>query len=277
MTEQEKYKLIKDFINYDKVNDKVKTKTELLELLKKYKGILSSSMIEYLNSLIELEFSVIRNEISETDREALSELAMYNQISIYNIYYRALNILKKENEQYYISSERGLYCSYKLNNHSITLFKFNYSTIKPTMNKINLYQTLEGATQRKAELDMVIEKLDKLYNEKNPYYMEPGVYGGFGTNWILHHEDQIRYYEQKFEELDKKRELSNEDKKEIAITNHIHKLLLDDYGLTKDDFKDESSENSISNIFDDTLDSQLEKVLTKKLPNLEIIDNIKYI
>ena len=43
--------------------ERVKTKEELLESLEKYKGILSVPMIEYLNSLIELEFSVVRENI----------------------------------------------------------------------------------------------------------------------------------------------------------------------------------------------------------------------
>ena len=39
------------------VSDK---KEELLQLLDKYKGILNKGILEYLSSLIELEFSVIR-------------------------------------------------------------------------------------------------------------------------------------------------------------------------------------------------------------------------
>ena len=54
--------------------ERVETKEELLESLEKYKGILSVPMIEYLNSLIELEFSVVRENIGEQDSDALSEL-----------------------------------------------------------------------------------------------------------------------------------------------------------------------------------------------------------
>ena len=55
-------------------NNLISTKEELIELLKKYKGILNSSIIEYLNYLIELEFSVIKDYIGEEERLALSEL-----------------------------------------------------------------------------------------------------------------------------------------------------------------------------------------------------------
>ena len=59
--------------------NKISTREELIELLKGYKGILADSMINYLNSLIDLEFSVIREYISDNDRVALSELEVYIQ------------------------------------------------------------------------------------------------------------------------------------------------------------------------------------------------------
>ena len=83
----------------DRINgqwNKVNTKKELTELLKKYEGILSASMIDYLNSLIGLEFSVVRAHISDSDRLALSDLDIYNRIAIYNVYNRALNIFKQD-------------------------------------------------------------------------------------------------------------------------------------------------------------------------------------
>ena len=52
--------------------NKVNTREELLELLKSYRGILSNPMQDYLNSLIELEFSVIRDYIKDKDREVLA-------------------------------------------------------------------------------------------------------------------------------------------------------------------------------------------------------------
>ncbi len=39
-------------------------------------------MIEYLNSLLELEFSVVRENIGKQDRDALSELDIYRNVAI---------------------------------------------------------------------------------------------------------------------------------------------------------------------------------------------------
>lgn len=89
--------------NWNRVN----TREELLELLKEYRGILSNPMQEYLNSLIELEFSVIRDYIKDEDRDVLSELEVYKKVAIYNIYNRALNLFKMQDMQLSISGNEN--------------------------------------------------------------------------------------------------------------------------------------------------------------------------
>lgn len=71
--------LVRKIDLYHDKNNFISTKEELIELLKKYKGILNSSIIEYLNYLIELEFSVIKDYIGEEERLALSELELYKK------------------------------------------------------------------------------------------------------------------------------------------------------------------------------------------------------
>lgn len=65
-------KILRKNGNWNKIN----TREELLELLKKYNRILSGSMIHYLNDLVDLEFSVIKDNINvnEDDKKILSEL-----------------------------------------------------------------------------------------------------------------------------------------------------------------------------------------------------------
>ena len=64
-------------------------------------------------------------------------------------------------------------------------------------------------------------------------------------------------------------ELTAEEKKEIEVRKRFFELLLEDYGLTTEDFIDESSNNSKKSL--------LQKTLVKKSPNLTINNNIKYI
>lgn len=268
--------------NWNRIN----TKEELFELLKKYKGILTSPMIEYLNSLIELEFSVIRENISDCDRIALSELEVYKRIAMYNIYNRALNLFNEQNVpeiQTYSNKERykGLNVYYLLGEQKIPLFDFNYEEKEldyelktsgfKTMNigTISLYQTIESKEKREAELMRVMNKLERLYDQENPFHSNPHTYGGPATQWTFEHARKIGIYEKKFNQLDAKKELTAEEKKEIEVRKRFFELLLEDYGLTTEDFIDESSNNPKKSL--------LQKTLVKKSPNLTINNNIKYI
>jgi len=59
------------------------------------------------------------------------------------------------------------------------------------------------------------------------------------------------------------------EKREIELTCHIHDLLLDDFGLTKEGF---------AYVIPFTFPNEKpKKTLTKKMPNLTIRDYIKYI
>lgn len=282
-----------------RINDnwnKVNTKEELIELLKGYEGILTEPMLNYLNSLIELEFSVIREYIEEKERQALSELEVYKRIAIYNIYNRTQNLLSKKNSEFIISGNNdgreGLHVSTKLIERNIKLFDFIYKEVHSngyntnkipdgykTMNigDISLYQTFESKELREAELDRVMRILERLYDERNPYPSYPGVIGGPGSNWIFDHARKIREYEEKFKQLDSKKELNDEDKREIEITGQIHDLLLEDFDLSKESFVDESNQPFVNFANLGKEKTELKKTLVKRMPNLTIRDNIKYL
>ena len=70
----------------------IKSKEELTKELKSYKGDLTKELINYLNSLINLEFSVVKNHISEEERKRLSDITLYREIAAYNIERMALNV-----------------------------------------------------------------------------------------------------------------------------------------------------------------------------------------
>ena len=151
----------------------INSKEELLILLNQYEGILKKNMIEYLNSLIELEFSVIKDYISESDRKALSELEIYKKIAIYNIYNRALNLFNSQKGRYNIyginHGNKGLKISKTIKGKSIDLFDFDYREIQSNMwntpipkhfkslyiGDISLFQTIESKELREAELKRI--------------------------------------------------------------------------------------------------------------------------
>ena len=146
----------------------------------------------------------------------------------------------------------------------------DYKTMK--IGNISLFQTIENAEQREAELMRVMSILDRLYDEKNPYHSRPHTYGGPAPQWAYEHAQKIKVYEEKFNQLDAKEELTDEDKKEIEITKKFHELLLEDYGLTNKDFE---NSQQFSGLGEEK--TELHKTLVRRMPNINIKNNIKYI
>lgn len=271
--------------NWNKIN----TKTELIELLQAYRGILNNEMIDYLNSLINLEFSVIRDNISNSDRIALTDLKVYKRIAMYNIYNRALNVFLKFQSELEISGNNngieGLTVYGLLGEKRTRLFDFDYRESRENLGKIpidyetkkigdiSIFKTIENVEKREAELDRVMSELEKLYSQTNPHPSKRGVYGGPASQWSFAHSRKIKYYEEKFQELDAKKSLTDEDLKEIEITKKFHELLLSDYGLTDEDFEEENK--NAFKLFNNE-ESEMHKKRVKKLPGIKIVNNISY-
>lgn len=282
-------KLIKEVFRWgvSRLNDnwnKVNTKEGLTEMLKRYSGILANPMIDYLNSLIELEFSVIREYLGEDDRKSLAELEIYKRIAIYNIYNRALNLFNENKIKFSVNEDEfsSLSISVPLNsNQNVRVFNFDYTewnTAKipdeyKTMRigTISLYQSLESQELMAAELNRVMNKLERLHETYNPYPSRRGVADGPESQWAYEYAQEIAKYAEIFTKLGSKKELNHMDKIEIEITNQIRNLLLEDYGLTNKSFEEE-----VKPTFS-WKKSTFQKTLVKRQPNLSIINHIKYI
>ena len=155
-----------------------------LLLLESYKGILSKEMIEYLDSLIELEFSVIKDYIALDNREILTELSIFRYASIYNIYNRTIKLIKENKLPLEINKfdkpidvrENSLNLSFVTKSKKrINVFEYDYNYHSPYRNKIpeyyynrnlggiTIYQTLESKEQREKELSKQMEQQKKIY------------------------------------------------------------------------------------------------------------------
>lgn len=264
--------------------NKLATKEELIDLLKKHKEILTNSILDYLNSLVELEFSVVRENISTEEREILSELELYKKIATYNIYHRALQLLEQQKQPLDIDNNGRLEISVQVENRKVELFSFDYQERislrkdipeeykSMKIGNVCLYRTLQNQDIREKEINRVLRKLESLYASHNPYPHRHSVVGGLDFYWERQHKERIEKLEDKLAELDSKKELTEVDKKEIELTNDIHQLLLADYELTNEDFEERKMPKFTTSEFD-----RMNKIRTKKMPNLTIVDHIKYL
>ena len=247
---------------------KISSKEELKESLNRYKRILNPRVIDYLNQLVELEFSAVKDIIDIEDREILQNLDLYKNIVAYNIYNRTLELLNNEQElKIFDNKDRisGLMAYKDIGNPAIRILDYNYEN-----GALKLFQTVDDKKVRKEQLELVMTKLEQLYDKKNPYHSDLELFGCPATRWNIDYIKEVSEYEKLFTRLDSKKELTDYKKKKIAITKKYHDLLFEEYGLTDDDF-------IISKQTPSTVDNISNKILVKKLPGLRIENNIEYV
>lgn len=265
-----------DNITYKKIS----SKEELKESLNRYKRILNPRVIDYLNQLVELEFSAVKDIIDIEDREILQNLDLYKNVVAYNIYNRTLELLSNEQElKIFDNRDRvsGLMAYKDIGNNTIRILDYKYDN-----GTLKLFQTVDDKEVRKEQLELVMKKLEQLYDKENPYscsvtelkqpYNKKTLkrLGGPGAKWNFDHSREVSEYEELFTRLDSKKEITDYEKKKISITKKYHDLLFEEYGLTDEDF-------TISKQAPSTVDNISNKTLIKKLPGLRIENNIEYI
>ena len=213
----------------------LKTKEELINNLSLKQEYFSKPEIkDYLNSLLELEFSVMRELISYEDREAIKNSAVYKDIAIYNIYYKAWEIAKNLNLDISIYNKDNKLLFTK---DSYPLYTFDFTPDSSEIGIINIKQTLEDRYIRKLELERLKRKLKRLQKQINPYLAaeeELNLWGGQSITWNLNHNQQVEEYQNKIKEL-KHKKLTDEEKKQTEITNKVYEAFMNDYGLTEND------------------------------------------
>lgn len=287
----------------DKQDSNISIQVELFELLNEYKGILKDSMIDYLNSLIGLEFSVIREYISESDRKRLGELEAYKIIAIFNIYNRALKLFEKSGIDYDVRNYdyTGLKVSTSISDNDVSLFGFNYIERQndniPSdyrsmkIGEISLYQTLENEQAKNVEYQRIenkVRELEDVLKRINPY-------GNLSVYYKA--KEDLEDYNQKLARLLAKKEASNIYKQEIETTNYIRDLFLEDYGIEKEELEDKTVYNDYKKFTEPKVvvpsatvsgihlppvlsfprERDLTQItLTKKMPNLRIHNHITY-
>lgn len=264
-----------------KNSSKINTREELEENLKRYKGILDPSVFEYFEFLLDLDFSVVRNYITDEERSSLSELVIYKKIARFNIYNRAMSFFKENAKKYH------LYCNddnvsglsfYASNNKAfIPVFNFNYldnsNYISPTnifdgfvpmsVGNISLFQTIENGELKMQELTRLRNLLSRSYLASVPENAD--------SRWFSRNLECINAYKEVYEKV-KKGYKKNDF--EIEVTNFVHDYFINDFGLDESTFY---SENKLNYVFDDRESTYLDKKMVKKIPSLNIDNNIKYV
>lgn len=250
-------------INYEEKETpvlEVSKKEELIEQLKWSKKRLTPSMIEYLNALIELEFSVIRDEyISPATREVLQDLEIYKKIAYYNIVSRAEKLLQ----------ENGVPAVAK--GTKVVCYGMSYLTF------LNL-EAIDESYKTNHELKTGIITLthitrdEKLHQKQKEHFascvesLKNNPYQGISISRRRAQQKEMDYYNRMLTNLTAVDELTEQDQKHIEKTTRANEILLRDYDITSFD-KETTPESAYV----------YEKTLEKSKNGFIVKDNIRYL
>ncbi len=256
---------------------KLLNKAELSALLNENQKILNKETIDYLNSILNLEFSVVKDGMIDNNaRELLSDLEVYRKIAKFNIYNRAINLirLKFETIDGCLYTKPEIYqdelcidhCSYG------PIFAFDYGTKEKSIGEVVIYDTIFDEKFHEEELERYMEKIYRLMVEKDillgkreyddecrQLYIDPRLCDNLDTEQrnkkISDISASISKLENYFNILDNFK-LSDKQKKQIETANAFYEVIAEDYGIEK--------QNTCSG-----------KSLVKKMPGLKIKKDVK--
>lgn len=204
------------------------TREQLMNSLEKSKLLLNNEMIEYLNGLINLDYSIVRDDIIDIDaKEQLSKLDIYKYLVSYNIYNRTKKIVDnfdKEKLLLFLDYNEFDWCSTLVKNYpksTIDIFEFYYgkNNMAEEYGCIRLFRYL-SIEKIIAE---TINQIQVLSYEKNAFDKICSSNEKYERN--ARYENLKQYYEQLIEyqnsEIPYKLEYANKCVDEIAT----------DYGL----------------------------------------------
>lgn len=264
---------------------KIDEKKELLEQLKKYRDILSVSMYDYLNELLSLEISALGDYITKDTRSILSDIRIYRQIVRYNIYSKAINLFEKEKDNignYIINDDNSiLLITGDDSTNYANLFMFDYADRifnsivddeykNMRIGNIDFFKTVESNKVSKEDLEIIKKEFEriKIKAEKSRYTANINY-----SHWSeLGRLNTVGSYQKFLMHTANTKDRNIDIKKTVELTEYVNKLLLEEFDVKKNSFKEWtiSSNNTINGF-------EVNKTNIKKMPNLTIRNNIKYI
>lgn len=240
-------------------------KLELKHELNNCSKLLSSSLVDYLDSLIELEISVLRDYITDEDKEFLRQLSLYKNIEIYNIYNRALQILKTFSDIDIYEYNTGIKATIRKNEAIIPVYTFDF--FKPVYS-IHLQEYIHDDNDSLKEKTYILNCLKRLNDLREKMLKSDNLQK---NTFLYEYDRKIESLSIRCRILSNVRSFTDSQKKIVDLTNTCSSMFYEEYGLSDSDFKVEK------HIYPNDGITLFEKKLIKQKPGVVINNSIKYI
>lgn len=233
-------------------NRRIIDKKNLQEELLKQKNILSKYIYDYLECLMELEVSFLKEGyISNEERKYLMQLELVQDIVRYNLYERAYKVFEEGSLEYPVSLSDKDQKRESLKVWGISEGEdypiFLYQDMSNLIN-INLYDLVESEKVREKEIKKIEERIDSLYDNQTMIARKN-----------ISIQDRIREYQTIRHELRERGPLSSE---KVDTLHYYNDAIMNSLGI--DILSGEKIVKGMS------------ATLKKMYPGVKVYQNIKY-
>ena len=244
---------------------KIKTKEDILDELKSYKKVLSSELFDYLLSLVNINDSALREQLSNEEVSVLKNIPVYDDITLFNLYYLTKEYINIHPEVVLSEKSDDLELYTGENKKRRKIFELYYNQELTTRKQyINLYNEVNDQKYFDDLDEKISNELDYEYKKKNPYSYDENRYGGPASLWVFNHREKIERLKRELQNVRERNIPTKEENEEIKIMQEYNKSLMNYFGIKESGFKDFNEYAYI-------------KILKKTINGVDVYNKIRHI
>lgn len=258
----------------------ISTPDVLMKKLQDYRTILSDRTLDYFQSLIIFESSIVDKSVSMEEMEILSCLPIYKDIAKCNIYNRAISLLESKGinlskNSDYRNKRIRITASQRLSNSPRTIDVLDLSIYEDDSIELQLFNSLNDDRAKEREIQRLKNKISKINQNQENIARHMSLwpcYDLYRYNFSSDGTDCLLMYKKIVKKMNSRVELSKNDQEEITRANEIYSLLMNGYGLNENEFESNDTEYITG-----VTHKYMKKIKSKTFPGVKVTINNYYL
>lgn len=211
--------------------------------LKKFNGIYSKELLEYLESLLMLETNIVNDNTYNGEKlELLRKIEIFKRISNYNVYECAKKTLENTGiKTKYEYDERYPILSVAHNGKLVFDSCFPHKDVKIEKASFIIHQLILDEDIRKQKIEELYKKYNEASKQKNPYTCnncEEKNKHVKSDIWQTAHREKLSVLKEYIEILKSRKQLEEQEKNREYLSKQIYEAFQEEYGPFEEEPKE---------------------------------------
>ena len=225
---------------------------------------LSEKVYNYLKRLINLEESALDENAIFSELKEVSSSDLFVNIVTYNIYALAFEYSKTHADIYLDDQINNV--KLKVDNNRVFEFYYDKGYDQLPSREVNLFKKVYDPEYNEMLDEMLTKQIEEEYKKVNPYGEVHTSYRSSSSDWQYQRQLKIDKLNKELKDLRDHDIPNDEEKKELETLEIFNQSLIDYFKIKEEGFEEAKSYGDLKR-----------KTLTKKVNNVKVFNNIRYI